>query len=139
MILFGFCCYFLKKTPLFNKNKNIHTTCSRFLHTSKNNKPMYTKGQREQERNHSFLKIVKISNHCIRAREREKQWRERRCLSMRWQRGYGGKNRRSRRFVTVVLGIVALVFLHACKRGEDLEKKKKRNKHFFSIVCENVV
>ena len=33
---------------------------------------MYTKGQREQERNHSFLKIVKISNHCIRARERER-------------------------------------------------------------------
>ena len=32
---------------------------------------MYTKGQREQERNHGFLKIAKISNHRIRARERE--------------------------------------------------------------------
>ena len=43
-------------------------------------------------------------------------------------------------FLVVVLGIAALVFLHAREReGKTWEKRKEKKKHLFSIVCGNGV
>ena len=88
--------------------------------------------------------IVKIPNHRIKAREREAMkgakmpihtvatWVQRQLSKVKV-------------FLAVVSGIAVLVFLHAHERGEDLEKKKRKEisicshlfvkKVFWSLNC----
>ena len=86
--------------------------------------------------------IVKIPNHRIRARERE---RERGNEGRNDANPHGGDVRteatiEGQVFLAVVLGMAVLVFPHAHERGRRRRRRRRRrNKHLFSFVCEKGV